>query len=152
MKNHFLALCAGLLPLGAGYALHTLMLALPSTAMPYRVIALVCLLLWALAGYWLCGSLPVGQMSAVSHGPAFLVLALLFFQELILGHYWSNIWGLLTQLYYLPVLELAAGITIWSQRLWPVYLTAFLLMYAAFYAGGCWRQRRQKDQALAKNR
>lgn len=147
VEKRMIALGIGLLPFLAGYMLETLALAQPDAMLPYKLIALICLLLWALAGWALCGKAPISKVSAAVHGPAFLVLALLICQELISGHYWHNALGILTQLYYLPVLALTHMLTAWTHVLWPAYMSAFLLMYAAFYAGGCWRKRRQKGAA-----
>ena len=72
---------------------------------------------------------------------AALNLVLLGVQDVILGAYWSNFLGLITQVFYLPVLNLGAILTVWFSSVFVVYIASFILMVAASYAGCRIRQK-----------
>ncbi|HBG39752.1 MAG TPA: hypothetical protein DDW58_11060, partial [Clostridiaceae bacterium] len=77
----------------------------------------------------------------IANLPAFLVLLLNLYQEIILGQYWLNIFGAATQFYYLPLVNLSAPFTFWSHDFWTVYIIEFLLMFASYYAGAYLKKR-----------
>lgn len=74
--------------------------------------------------------------------PAGVVLALLLYQELVRGAYWGNTAGVLTQVYYFPVLALGFSFTQAFSRVWPAYIACFVLMALAALVGGTARARR----------
>ena len=72
-----------------------------------------------------------------------LMIILLIFQELILGQYWMNIFGTITQFYYLPLVNISSsiegifGFFIPGQiiHMWSTFLIGFFLMLASYYLG-----------------
>jgi len=134
----------GLLPLAFGTLLNALMLgALQDTTLPYGVIGLFFLLFWLLLGFW---TRPLAKSAfaaaAIAHIPALAALALLLYQELALGRYWFNAFGLLPQFFYLALISLAGRIVLFAHTMPPVYAAAFVMLFVVFYAGGALRRRK----------
>ncbi len=69
------------------------------------------------------------------NAPAFIVLLLLLFQEFVLGRYWLNWAGMLTQAFYLPVLRLYIAIPVIVNRVSYAYIMNFICLLAASYWG-----------------
>lgn len=145
MKKTWLILI-GLLPFLVGYIQDHLMLtAFYTLRVPYGLISFLYLGLWCLLGFLVYPVLSsVKQAVVLTHIPAFAVLLLVLFQEIVLGHYWLNPIGSVTQMFYLPLISLVARITFFSPSIPMIYIIAFLLMYGTFYFG-C--RLRRKSQA-----
>ncbi len=144
-----LLLLIGFIPFAVGYGLNTLMLgAYYDTALPYGWIGVVMLVVWFGLGIL---SRPLGgtafKSAVIAHIPALIVLALLLYQEWILGQYWLNAISLATQFFFLPLVYISGIITFFSSTMSAVYITAFLLLFVAFWLGGRLRTRIQKQQA-----
>jgi len=134
----------GLLPLAFGALLNALMLgALQNATLPYGVIGLFFLLFWLLLGFW---TRPLTKSAfaaaAIAHIPALAALALLLYQEMALGRYWFNAFGLFPQFFYLPLISLAGRIVVFAHTMPPVYIAAFVMMFAVFRAGGALCKRK----------
>lgn len=142
--KRILLLFMGLLPFFLALSMNALLLRTMNLVLPYPWLGGAWLLLWGLLGCFTAGCAgSVKEASFLAHMIPLVVLLLLLYQELILGQYWFNFWGLATQLYYLPLLNIAFTLTAWAHRVWPAYIASFALMYVAFYLGGCIRKRRQ---------
>lgn len=113
---------------------------------PYIVFGVMMLLLWTFAAYVLCKKAKKPLETLILFNlPAFIVLALIMVQELILGSYWLNFFGLLTQVFYLPIISIAsriAGMTLKTITMTPVYSISFVLM-AGVASLGCWLSRKK---------
>jgi hypothetical protein len=77
---------------------------------------------------------PLGS-AVIANLPAFFVLILNLYQEIVLGQYWFNIFGIATQFYYLPLISLSSTFTFWTPYVWVIYITGFLLMLASYCTG-----------------
>lgn len=144
-----LLLLIGFIPFAVGYGLNALMLgAYYDTALPYGWIGVSMLVIWFGLGML---ARPLGesafQSAMVVHIPGLLVLALILYQELVLGQYWLNAVGFATQLFFLPLIYLSGIITFFASAMSAVYISAFLLLFTAFWLGGRLRTHRQKQQA-----
>lgn len=99
----------GLLPFVAAYWMNELLLRNPSETLPFITIGLICLGLWAFVGYMSYNQGRKPQESFLcAHIPAIIILIALLFQDFILNHYLPNMFGFITQLYFMPVLNMAA--------------------------------------------
>jgi hypothetical protein len=143
-----LLLIIGLLPFAVGYGINALMLGpYYDVALPYGWIGVGMLAVWFVLGALtrrLGGT--AFQSALIAHIPALIVLVLLLYQEWILGQYWLNIFGLVTQLFFLPLINIAGMLAFFAHTLPVVYIVAFLLMFAVFWLGARLR-RTQKQQA-----
>jgi len=144
-----LLLLIGLIPFAIGYGLNALMLgAWYNGTLPYGWIGAGMLAVWFVLGLLarpLSGT--AFKSAVIAHIPALIVLALLLYQEWVLGQYWLNVFGLVTQLFFLPLVNLTAKIAFFANTMPPVYIMAFLLLFAVFWLGGRLRTRTQKQQA-----
>ncbi|MGX8795731.1 hypothetical protein ACR6HW_06525 [Fusibacter sp. JL298sf-3] len=102
--------------------------------LPYKGIGIAFLIAWFFVGRF-SNKLVENKKSAflIGNAMAFAVLLLLLYQVVILGHYWSNVVGVATQFYYLPLVGLMALFARISTAL--VYGVSFLAMCAVFYCG-----------------
>lgn len=133
----------GAIPYLLGYAMNWYMMEYPDTLPPLRWIAVLFLLFWGLLAF-LCNRKGAHTKQVVCfflNLLAALNLVLLGVQDVILGAYWSNFWGLITQVFYLPVLNLGAILTVWFSSVFVVYIASFILMVAASYASCRIRQK-----------
>ena len=141
MKKWILFL-VGFIPFPMGYALnHLATTTYYDVALPYGEIGLISLAAWFLLGILMRNFANTEkQATIIANFPAFVVLILILFQERILGHYWFNQIGRATQLYYLPLINVAGKFTLISHRVFVIYITAFALMCVAFYLGAYTRK------------
>jgi hypothetical protein len=149
MKNWKLILW-GVLPLPLGYLLNYAMWHFSLSGLLLTGTNLLLLLLWGYLAYRL--SSPRGNplfqaLLLCSFG--LLALALVLFQELVLGQYWFNFVGTGSQMFFLPFLSLGFAVSnplvsllMSPIRIWPGYIAAWLLMLAAAWVG-CYRKRRR---------
>ena len=136
MKKTGGLLLMGLVPLAVGYLLNFVMMALP---VPPFFLGAVMLVLW---GYY-CHKRAADDTSAVlqtlmMNAVGTLMLILVLVQELILGAYWGNYAGLITQVYFLPCLPLISVLAHIFTRvtaLWALYLIEWAFMLAASFIG-----------------
>jgi hypothetical protein len=70
------------------------------------------------------------------------MLFFIMYQEIILNQYWANLFGMATQYYYLPLINIAASVVgVFSflmpgvKGIWLAGLIAFSIMFAAYYLG-----------------
>lgn len=128
----------GFLPLPFGFLLNYILMSNVDmqSSMLFNIFSLVILVLWILLGYLTC---KLGGSSfkslAIIHIPALCVLLLLLFQELVQHSYWFNIFGTVTQFFYLPFLNIAFDITFWSGAMWVSYIMAFGIMLTMYAVG-----------------
>ena len=132
---------AGVLPLAGGY-LQKFMMYLPLGAF-YQLVALALVVLWGYLAYRLSNlqKNPVVQ-SGMMCALGLLMLALVLYQELVLGHYWPNLIGTVTQVYFLPFLSAVSmvflpvlSVLMPVIKMWPLYLCAWLCMFSACWIG-----------------
>jgi len=69
--------------------------------------------------------------------PAFIILLLAFYQEIVLGRYWDNWVGLMTQFFYSPFLRttMAFIITVRRQQAFYAYVVSFIFLVITTYSG-----------------
>lgn len=134
----------GLTPLALGFWMNSWMMNNPNNMLPYKLIGIVFLVFWFVIGFKTCKFEETTLKSAaIVNLPALLMVILLIFQELILGQYWMNLFGTITQFYYLPLVNISAsiegifgffipGLVI---HMWSTFLIGFFLMLASYYLG-----------------
>lgn len=131
---------AGLTPFLFGGIQNWAMMKYMDAVMPFKLIGAGFLLLW------LCFALALGtdwekQTVFLLNLPAFVVLLLIFVQEVILSAYWRNAAGMWTQLFFLPLLHTGFALTSWTHSVFPAYAASFALMVCASCLG-CLLQRK----------
>lgn len=83
----------------------------------------------------------VREAILVGNSFAFLSIALILFQELVLGRYLTNIIGLLPQMFYLPTVALMARVVsrllffLNTHYTWVIFIFSFIAMVAVYYGG-----------------
>lgn len=139
MKKYMLFFL-GLIPFVLGFIMNSIMM--QNFTLPHKLIGIIYILFWAFIGFKTCEFGKTSLESAIiANLPAFLVLLLNLYQEIILGQYWFNIFGVATQFYYLPIINLSSFFIFWSPYLWSVYMAGFLLMFASYYVGAYLKKR-----------
>lgn len=132
----------GLIPFISGFIMNDIIMQNPNITIPYKLIGIIFILFWAFIGFITCKFGKTSLESAViANLPAFLVLLLNLYQEIISGEYWLNIFGSATQFYYLPLINLSSAFTFWSPYFWTVYIAGFILMFASYYIGAYLKKR-----------
>lgn len=139
----------GLLPFVPAYWMNEPLLRNPSETLPFITIGLICLGLWAFVGYMSYNQGRKPQESFLcAHIPAIIILIALLFQEFILNQYLPNMFVFITQLYFMPVLNMAARminafmlIIPVTTGMWIVSVTSFLLIAVAFKLGHILRSK-----------
>lgn len=134
-------LLVGFLPLLFGYLLNYLMM---NGNIPLLLINIAMLIIWFFVGMF---SIKLVDKKIESllllNAPAFIVLLLLLFQEIVLGQYWFHPVGMATQFFYLSVLKLALSITSMLHRVFYAYIIAFLFMLITSCSGRIISERRK---------
>lgn len=138
MKKIFIII-TGFSPLLIGYGLH-LFITYSTNAKPGIALDLFCILFflyWGLMGFAFCKFTDSKlNTSILCNFPAFIVLLLILVQELINKRYWTNLWGFITQIFYLPTLRISFAVKPnFLYYMWQSYIISFLLMMAASYIG-----------------
>lgn len=135
MTNTAKLLVAGICPLVVGYLLNFLM-SLSTSTFLFFMISLFLLASWAYLAYRLIDiDKNIFTQSFLMCAFALLMLALVMYQELVLGAYWSNIIGSCTQIYFAPFLLLVSLLTpVFSilssiDGMWAIYLCELILMF-----------------------
>lgn len=128
----------GLIPFVSGFLMNSWLMQNPNSVLPFKLIGSIFLVFWVLVGSITCKFDKTPYHSAVIiHLPALLVLLLIMYQDMILGQFWSNIFGLATQFYYLPLINISSFIVgggLYVQ-MWTASIVAFFLMYGCYYLG-----------------
>ncbi len=136
MKEMKLVLISGL-PFLTGYALNFLIFAVPFN-IPLNLLGFIFLIAWFFFGKY-AHSIERNRAKAfvLSHSVPFITLLLVLFQQEILKQYWGNIFGFLTQLYFIPALNVAGYVTRFIRvfNFSLSYVITFLLMCLVFNLG-----------------
>ncbi len=134
MKRMILLLW-GLVPFGVGFLINVLLM--KNLILPFKIIGIAFLLGWGLLGFLTnSNGKTIVKTAVFANLPAFVVLLLILYQEIKLGHYWMNLFGIATQFFFLPLLNISFSLTFWEQHVWPAYIVSFILMCVAFLLGG----------------
>jgi len=140
----------GLIPFVLGFLINSWLMQNQNLVFPSKLIGLIFLSFWLLIGFATSEfEKTLLKSTLIVNLPAFLMLLLIMYQEIILGHYWANIIGIAAQFYYLPLINIASSVyRIFSfltsgitYTRW-VCLVGFLLMFASYYLGGYLKKRR----------
>ena len=101
------------------------------------VISLVTLLIWGVLAYLIKPYIKsTSKVMLGMHVIPLLVLLLHGIQGPVLHQYWPNFLGLLTQIYYLPLVRIASILTSWmGTSMFLICLVSFLLMVGVSFAG-----------------
>ena len=143
MKKLIILNLLGFIPLFIGIIMNYIIM--QDVILSFNLIGFIFIILWIFIGYKTEGIEETPGKSSISiHMPGAFALILVLFQEIILGQYWLNLLGLLSQLYFLPLISLGSYFTFWTPRIWPVYIVAFLLMIGSYYIGIRIKKRRQR--------
>lgn len=136
-------LILGLIPFVLGFLMNLWLMQNQDSVLPFKLIGIIFLAFWVTVGFNSV-KFEKGLLKAaiIAHMPALLVLLFIMYQEIILGQYWSNLFGMATQFYYLPLINISSSavgmflfLTPRAIPIWLVNLIAFLLMFAAYYLG-----------------
>ena len=143
MKKLIILNLLGFIPLFIGIIMNYIIM--QDVILSFNLIGFIFIIFWIFIGYKTEGVEETPAKTSISiHMPAAFALILVLFQELILGQYWFNILGMLTQLFFLPLISIGSYLTFWTPRIWPVYIVAFLLMIGSYYIGIRIKKRRQR--------
>ncbi len=101
------------------------------------VISLVTLLIWGVLAYLIKPYIKsTTKIMLGMHVIPLLMLLLHGIQGPILHQYWPNFFGLLTQIYYLPLVHIGSLLTSWfGTTMFLICLVSFLLMVLTAFAG-----------------
>ena len=141
MKKLLLVLI-GLIPFVLGFAMNSWLIDNPNSILPFKPIGILFLVFWVWIGFIMCKYAETPYQSAVIiHLPALFVLLLVMYQDMVLEEYWSNLLGLATQVFYLPLINLSSFIFSYTMtgglyvQMSTSVIVAFLLMYGSYYVG-----------------
>lgn len=133
----------GLIPFALGSFMNRLMMAYANVLPPFTLFAVITLLLWAAIAFLAKPFIRSTRKVMICLNLLGLIdLMLLGIQELLLGAYWNNFAGVMTQFYYLPLINLGFRLTAWSHTVFSAYCAAFLLMVGASYLGCLLRKKK----------
>ncbi|MFY3792333.1 hypothetical protein ACOQFO_11725 [Ureibacillus sp. MALMAid1270] len=139
----------GFIPFVIGLQMNTWLMENQDRVLPFEIIGIVFLIFWILVGFITSKFEKTPLKTAIIINlPAFLVLLLIMYQSIILGHTWPNLFGLATQMYFLPLVNISSkiiGILFFYVHIWSASLLAFLLMFVASYFGSYLRRRLVKS-------
>lgn len=136
MKKQITLILIGLLPF-LGYFQNFLMMSVPlfQQRISLLLISLVVLVFWfCICRFYRKFFNSKIEIIMLINAPAFIVLLLLLFQEFISG-YWSNWAGILTQSFYLPILQLSFPLPGIVNRISFAYIMNFSCLLIASYLG-----------------
>ena len=149
MKRYVLLLALGLVPFCVGFIGDLLIRILPVGGVLALLISLILLILWGYLAFRFSDDKRNAVLQALSlSAVGILMFVLILAQELSLGHYWLNIIGYASQIFFLPVLTVASGIVFSfskSASMVPVYSVAICLMIAAALIG-CLVKRKRNNR------
>ena len=123
-----------LMPFGLGWLLNWYMTIRPETFPPLFIIGVAFLLVWGYIAWKVDQKvLAAGPVMLCQNGAALLALVLLAVQALN-GGYWDNLLGIVSQMYYMPMLYFGAVFFNWLG-VFGIYCVCFLLMILASFIG-----------------
>jgi len=133
----------GLIPFMLGFLMNSWLMQNPDSILPFQLIGLIFLAFWVTIGFISYKfETSLLESAVIAHLPALLMLLFIMYQEIILGQFWSNLFGIATQLYYLPLINISSSVvgiflslTPWAINIWSASIIAFLLMLASYYVG-----------------
>ncbi len=132
----FILVVLGVLPFAVGNIQNYYMLIYTHSLPPYALISASFFLVWGCIAFILNkNGKRTKQIVIFLNLIAALDLLLVGAQELIFHAYWSNIIGLWSQLFYLPLIHLGFSLTKFSHSVFPAYAASFILMICAAFAG-----------------
>lgn len=145
MKRIILFL-TGFFPLLLGYLQnHLMMTVFFNNSMPYLLISSALLVIWFFAsGISVKFFSSKKEVVILLNSAAFLALLLILFQEIVLGRYWMNHIGIASQLFYLPLLNLAYRFSFMFSRVFYADIIAFVLLLISSYLGRVTGERWRK--------
>lgn len=134
----------GFIPLALGFIMNSWMMKNQNSILPFKLIGVIFLLFWIFLGLKTSEFEETPVKSAIiGNSPAILMLLLIMFQEIILGRFLLNMVGIVSQFYFLPLINLSSSIvgvflflTPFPIEMWSSSLIAFLLMFGSYYFGG----------------
>lgn len=140
----------GLTPLVFGFLMESWMMKNQNSVLPFKLIGIIFLLFWVMVGFTTCKFERTPLESAIiTNLPAFLMLLFILFQEIILGRYWVNMFGIVTQFYYLPLVNISSSIVGFLFSLIGlgihfsvISLISFLFMFGSYYLGSYFKKRK----------
>lgn len=135
-------LLLSLVPFAVAYVLNFVLMYSP---IPLWVLSVFFFFLWCL----FCNRMAYEDMSPfvqtlLLNSVGTLMLILVLIQALIVKEYWPNLIGTLSQIYFLPLMPLAAVFLVPFMAnvvTWPIFILEWVLMLAAAYLG-CTIKRR----------
>ena len=129
-----LLILIGLLPLGVGYLLNWHMMLHQDTFPPLFIIGAVFLVVWFILAWNMNKKvLDIKTVMIFQNSGALLSIILLGIQALC-GGFWENIVGILSQMFYMPVLYVGAVFFNWAGT-FGIYFSCFALMLLASFIG-----------------
>lgn len=101
------------------------------------IFSLITLLIWGVLAYLIKPYIKCTKKVMLGlHVVPLIMLLLNGIQGQILHQYWPNFFGLLTQIYYLPLVRIGSLLTGWfGTNMFIICLVSFLLMVFAAFAG-----------------
>ena len=124
----------GAMPLGLGWLINWYMTIHPETFPPLFLIGAAFLIVWGFAAWKMNRKLlETGLVVLSLNGTAALCLVLLAVQA-VMGSYWNNFLGVMSQMFYMPTLYVGAVFFRWAGT-FGIYLSCFLLMLLASFIG-----------------
>ena len=137
MSRYLKLLAVGILPLATGY-LFNRFLFLFDIFISIKVFPVALLILWGILAFSISSAekCPIVQ-SFMLCAFGLLMLVLVLYQELVLGHYWPNTIGVFSQSFFTPFLSLGMWVTLFLpvSRIWPAYIATWLCIFAASCVG-----------------
>lgn len=144
----------GLIPFIIGFLMNQWIVKNPESVLPHKLISILFLAFWVLVGFTSSKfTKNLLKSSIIVNLPAFLMLLLNMYQQIIVGQYWTGAMGEFSQIYFLPLINITGSvveffmffITFFTNQVhtissWILSLTAFLLMFIAYYLGGYLRR------------
>lgn len=133
----------GFTPLLAGYIINEWIMNNMDSVLPYRRLSIFFLIFWTVLGFFLSKEKnSLKEVALWVHAPAIFMLLLIVLQIGIQGRHWDNALGMIPQLFYLPLINLAGALTFGIGRhMLPIYIISFILLCLAFQLGTWLREK-----------
>lgn len=133
---NILAVIIGMLPFVVGGVLNKVMIVQSEHLLPMTMIGLVFCISWGIVAFVFQNKIGnVKRVVVLMNAIAGVDLLLLGIQELVVHAYWSNVIGMWSQLFYLPLIKIAFLFTRWSHTMFAAYIASFLLMVVISFLG-----------------
>lgn len=135
----------GLTPLILGFLMNSWVMKNQNSVLPSKLLGVIFLMFWGLVGFRTCRvEKTILRSAAITNLPAFLMLLFVLFQEIVLGRYWANIFGVIPQFYFLPLVNISSTIIglFFTVYFSAIDLISFLLMFGVYYLGGHLRNQK----------